>query len=60
MRSPITDHRSPGTTHDVTNQSQPFTDVNLFELDTPLREALEREGGAWGVDRVRDLGAVAG
>ena len=60
MRSPITDHRSPAATHEVLNQSVPFTDVNLFELDTPLREALDREGGSWGVDRVRDLGAVAG
>src|SRR5215203_263779 len=38
-------------THEVTNQSVPFEDVNLFELDVPLREALER---------ARDTGAVAG
>ena len=25
-----------------------------------LREALEREGGGWGVDRLRDTGALAG
>src|SRR3954467_13579154 len=47
-------------THEVTNQSVPFEDVNLFELDQPLREGLEREGAAWGVDRARDAGAVAG
>jgi putative acyl-CoA dehydrogenase len=47
-------------THEVLNQSVPFTDQNLFELDVALREALEREGGAWGIDRARDLGAVAG
>src|SRR3954453_13828349 len=47
-------------THEVTNQPPPFEDENLFELDPVLQEALEREGGAWGVDRVRDLGAVAG
>src|SRR5919202_5977869 len=45
---------------DVTNQSVPFEDVDYFEADVPLREALEREGGAWAVDRVRDAGVVAG
>src|SRR3954470_24466604 len=47
-------------THEVTNQSVPFEDVNLFELDQPLREGLEREGAGWAVDRARDTGAVAG
>src|SRR5215210_7730963 len=47
-------------THEVTNQSVPFEDVNLFELDLPLREALEREGAGWAIDRARDTGAVAG
>ena len=47
-------------THEVFNQAPPFEDQNLFELDIALQEALEREGGAWGVDRARDLGAVAG
>ena len=47
-------------THEVLNQSVPFEDVNLFEADLALREALEREGGGWAVDRVRDTGAVAG
>src|SRR5215218_2151704 len=47
-------------THDVLNQPPPFEDVNLFDADLALREALEREGGGWAVDRVRDTGAVAG
>jgi putative acyl-CoA dehydrogenase len=47
-------------THDVLNQPPPLEDYNVFETDIPLREALDREGGDWGVDRVRDLGAVAG
>src|SRR5690242_1475892 len=46
--------------HEVLNQSVPFEDVNLFELDVPLRVALEREGAGWAVDRVRDAGSVAG
>jgi putative acyl-CoA dehydrogenase len=48
------------TTHEVTNQPPPFENENLYELDLALQEAVAREGGAWGVDRARDLGAVAG
>jgi putative acyl-CoA dehydrogenase len=47
-------------THDVLNQPPPLEPYNAFEADLPLQEALEREGGAWGVDRVRDFGAAAG
>jgi putative acyl-CoA dehydrogenase len=47
-------------TLEVLNQSVPFEDVNYFEADLPLREALEREGAGWAVDRARDAGAVAG
>jgi putative acyl-CoA dehydrogenase len=51
----------PGfATHEVLNQSTPFEDVNLFDADQALQEALFREGGEWAVDRVRDTGAVAG
>ncbi len=45
---------------DVLNQPPPLQPANLFELDLALREALEREGGAWGVDRARETGAAAG
>src|SRR5919201_325699 len=47
-------------THEVLNQSPPLVDYNVFETDVPLREALEREGGDWGIDRLRDVGAGAG
>src|SRR4051812_37300582 len=55
-----TQTRESRATHEVTNQPPPFEDENLFELDLALQEGLTREGGAWGVDRARDLGAVAG
>src|SRR4030081_479244 len=42
------------------NQPPPLVDYNLFESDAPLREALEREGGAWAHDLVQDLGRLAG
>jgi putative acyl-CoA dehydrogenase len=43
----------------VLNQSVPFEDVDLLELDLPLREALAREGASWALDRVREAGLVA-
>jgi len=45
---------------EVRNQAPPLQPANLFELDVALGEALEREGGGWGVDRAREAGAVAG
>ena len=47
-------------THEVQNQAPPIQPYNVFEADTALREAIEREGGAWGVDRLRDAGELAG
>ncbi|CAN5706150.1 acyl-CoA dehydrogenase family protein [soil metagenome] len=47
-------------THEVENQPPPLEDYNPFDADAALREGLEREGGGWGLDRARDLGAVAG
>jgi putative acyl-CoA dehydrogenase len=45
---------------EVLNQAPPLQPINLFDVDLPLREALEREGGSWGVDRAREVGEVAG
>ncbi len=45
---------------EVLNQAPPLQPVNLFEVDLALQEALEREGGGWGVDRAREAGEVAG
>jgi putative acyl-CoA dehydrogenase len=55
-----TQTRETQATHEVFNQPPPFENENLFELDIALQEALVREKGAWGIDRVRDLGVVAG
>ena len=46
--------------HEVANQPPPLVNYNLFEADAPLREALEREGGAWAHDLVHELGRLAG
>jgi len=45
---------------EVLNQAPPLQPVNLFEIDMALREALTREGGAWGLDRAREAGGTAG
>jgi putative acyl-CoA dehydrogenase len=45
---------------EVLNQPPPLANYNLFDADAPLREALEREGGGWALDLVRDLGRLAG
>jgi putative acyl-CoA dehydrogenase len=49
-----------GSTHDVSNQAPPIVPYNVFDADVPMREALEREGGGWGIDRLRDTGELAG
>jgi putative acyl-CoA dehydrogenase len=49
-----------GATHEVVNQATPLVDYNAFDADPALGEALEREGGGWGIDRVRDFGAIVG
>src|ERR1035437_4094958 len=48
------------TLAEVLNQPPPLVDYNLFDSDAPLREALEREGGSWAQDMVRELGRLAG
>src|SRR5256712_1819715 len=45
---------------EVANQPPPLVNYNLFDADLPLRESLEREGGFWAHDMVRDLGRLAG
>jgi putative acyl-CoA dehydrogenase len=45
---------------EVRNQALALQPVDLFEVDLALREALEREGGGWGVDRAHEAGIVAG
>jgi putative acyl-CoA dehydrogenase len=45
-------------THNVLNQPPPFAGHNAFDADPVLREALEREGAFWAIDRARDVGAL--
>jgi len=45
---------------EVLNQASPLQPLDVFEVDLALREALEREGGAWGVHRAHEAGTAAG
>ena len=47
-------------THAVTNQPPPLADYNAFSSDTALQQALVREGGAWGADRLSVYGELVG
>ena len=49
-----------GATHAVSNQPPPLEPYNVFEADLPMREALVREGGGWGAERLRNTGELAG
>ena len=47
-------------THRVLNQPPPLADYDPFTADVALVAALDREGGDWGLERVRDLARVLG
>jgi putative acyl-CoA dehydrogenase len=49
-----------GITHEVLNQPPPLEHVNFYAQDLPLREAVAREGGAWGETRLMRYGEIAG
>jgi putative acyl-CoA dehydrogenase len=47
-------------THRVENQPPALEDYNAFTSDLALREAVEREGGGWGFERLARFGNVVG
>ena len=47
-------------THTVTNQSTPFTDVNLFTSNRPLQDALAHHHPSFDRERFQSLGALCG
>jgi putative acyl-CoA dehydrogenase len=46
--------------HEVANQPPPLVDYNVFEADTPLVEAVRREGAEWAEQRIAAVGGLAG
>jgi putative acyl-CoA dehydrogenase len=51
---------APWRTHEVFNQVPPLAGLDLFSSNTPLVEALEREGGGWVRERAAELGRYVG
>ena len=47
-------------THEVSNQPPPLVGFDLFGQDTVLAEAVSREGGAWGRERLHEFGSTVG
>lgn len=52
----------PGTspTHEVVNQAPPLEGYNVFLENRPLAEAVAREGGDWGQERLTAFGELCG
>ena len=47
-------------THEVVNQPVELVDTNLYDSDTALKEAVQREGAGWASDALGAFGARAG
>ena len=48
------------STHEVLNQATALENYNVFEADTVLSEAVEREGADWAIGALSELGAICG
>lgn len=55
-----TDADRAAPTRRVINQAPALHPVNFYDVDLPLKEALHREGGAWGEERAQEIGAAVG
>jgi putative acyl-CoA dehydrogenase len=51
---------APWQTHTVFNQAPPLENVDVFSTNTPLVEAVEREGAGWVAERAAALGRFVG
>jgi putative acyl-CoA dehydrogenase len=51
---------APWQTHTVFNQPPPLEDVDVFSTNTPLVEAVHREGAGWVTERASALGRLVG
>jgi putative acyl-CoA dehydrogenase len=60
LPAPDEEPQSPFDTHRVENQPPALENYNVFTSDVALREAVSREGGAWGFDRLTRFGDAIG
>ncbi len=51
---------NPAETHQVLNIGSELPDINLFDTDLALQEALTREGADWAKNTLHDFGARMG
>jgi putative acyl-CoA dehydrogenase len=51
---------APWQTHTVFNQAPPLENIDVFSTNTPLVEAVEREGAGWVTERASALGRFIG
>ena len=57
--SPVT-HPRPHPTHEVFNQPEPRVNVNEYDLNPVLAEAVTRHDAGWADDELRQVGALVG
>ncbi|RYZ96160.1 MAG: DNA alkylation response protein, partial [Moraxellaceae bacterium] len=57
---PASFHPKHHETHPVFNVSSALEDINLFESDPALQEAVQREGASWATDNLKKFGALTG
>jgi putative acyl-CoA dehydrogenase len=55
-----TTQQTEHTPAEVFNQASPLEPINHYSADLALQEAVEREGGGWGAERLTTLGELAG
>ncbi|WP_250656713.1 acyl-CoA dehydrogenase family protein [Alkalimarinus coralli] len=61
MKTHSTDpNRYFANTHTVENQPPELENINLFEQDIALKEAVEREGAGWAIDEISAFGQKVG
>src|SRR5674476_654686 len=47
-------------THELSNLSSELCDYNMYTEDAALREAVQREGGAWAERELTEFGKMTG
>src|ERR1700722_10441108 len=54
------EHSGSWETHRVINQPPPLEGLDLYSINTPLVEAVQREGAGWVQERAAALGQLVG
>src|SRR5665647_1105775 len=57
---PVPASRFLADTHELSNLSSELCDYNMYSEDAALREAVQREGGAWAERELTEFGKMTG